>query len=302
MRTKETIFMAFETAEPSILFDLPTHCLFSVKKGILFLEKANQELLASGKKEEITCFLYESVEQSLPTCEGQIQLPITNEPMSEYLRMAFQTVAQESEEGNAFFLAFERSLSRKRNEMLPPKKKQKPYFSEGDRPLEREPPFSHKIRGGQLFFFFLTAIALLGIGAWIGKNMDVFLPATDDPHERVALEHQLQSQGKRDTFSRYFLTNYYSGITAKEQVQEKVRRFVSEELLDQISGQEAQLKSAFPWETKVQKEYWLVSYIVVLQTGKETVTTKKVTFQLKEKQEKLFVTTIPKEEPFEINQ
>lgn len=302
MKTKETIFMAFETVETSILFDLPTHCLFPVKKGILFLEKANQELLASGKNEEITCFLYESAEQSLPTCEGQIQLPMTNEPMSEYLRRTFQSVAQESEEANAFFLAFERSLLKKRNEMPPPKKKQKPSFSEGGRPPEREPPFSHKIRGGRLFFFLLMAIVLLGIGVWVGKNADVFLPATDETQERVVLEHQLQSQGKRDTFSRYFLTNYYTGTTEKEQVQEKVRRFVSEELLDQISGQEAQLKSAFPWETKGQKESWLVSYIVVLQTGKETVTTKKVTFQLKEKQEKLFVTTIPKEEPFEINQ
>lgn len=294
--------MAFETAETSILFDLPTHCLFPVKKGILFLEKANQELLASGKKEEITCFLYESAEQSLPTCEGQIQLPITNESMSEYLWRSFQSVARESEEGNAFFMAFERSLPRKRNETSPPKKKQKTSFSEGGLPPEREPPFSHKIRGGWLFFFLLTGMALLGIGVWIGKNTDVFLPATDENQELVVLEHQLQSQGKCDTFSRYFLTNYYAGTMEKEQVQEKVRRFVSEELFDQISGQEAQLKSAFPWETKVQKESWLVSYIVVLQTEKETVTTKKVTFQLKEKQEKFFVTTIPKEEPFEINQ
>ena len=145
-------------------------------------------------------------------------------------------------------------------------------------------------------------MVLLGTGVWVGKNTDVFLPAKDENQELVVLEHQLQSQGKCDTLSRYFLTNYYAGTMEKEQVQEKVRRFVSEELLDQIFGQEAQLKSAFPWETKAQKESWLVSYIVVLQTGKETVTTKKVTFQLKEKQEKLFVTTIPKEEPFEINQ
>ncbi|WP_368264619.1 hypothetical protein [Enterococcus innesii] len=148
-----------------------------------------------------------------------------------------------------------------------------------------------------IFLFFLVGCSLLGVYSYHMSREINRLTVKNSQQT-----YQIEKQSKMDTFSRYFLTNYYTGTTEKEQVQEKVRRFVSEELLDQISGQETHLKSAFPWETKVQKESWRMSYIVVLQAEKETVTTKKVTFQLKEKQDKFFVTTIPKEEPFEINQ
>ncbi|OTO02233.1 hypothetical protein [Enterococcus sp. 5B3_DIV0040] len=307
MKEKITIFMAFETEEDSLCLDVPVHCLVSVNQGVMFLEKANRELLAAGKAEELTYFLYEDEKQELPTWEASIQLPITEGTISDALRASFSDLTNESsdvqEEAQAFFRVFTRNLPDKNKEKATSKKKPKGAFSERASPPEKEfPHVKRKRRGLWLLLLSLTGLCLFVGGVWIG--ITVFSPpvSTDEQHAFVSLEHQVQSQGKLETFSRYFLTNYYTGTTEKEQVQEKVRRFVSEELLDQISGQEAQLKSAFPWERKAQKGSWKVSYIVVLQTDKDPLTTKKVTFQLKEEQEKLFVTTIPKEEPFEMNQ
>ncbi|OTO03228.1 hypothetical protein [Enterococcus sp. 5B3_DIV0040] len=154
----------------------------------------------------------------------------------------------------------------------------------------------------RLLFVLILLFSLIG-----GSLVSVHCYRTSQEIAQLTVEnneqaHQIENQTKIDTFSRYFLTNYYTGTKEKEQVQEKVRRFVSDTLLSKVEGQDVQLKSTFPWEVKVQNDSWKVSYIVVLQTDKETVITKKVTFQLKEEQEKIWVTSIPEEEPFEINQ
>lgn len=56
------------------------------------------------------------------------------------------------------------------------------------------------------------------------------------------LEKQVQQQAKIDTFSRFFLSNYYTGTKEDDKVQEKIKRFVDKETLKEFRGTEEKSK------------------------------------------------------------
>ncbi|MDT2486299.1 MULTISPECIES: hypothetical protein [Enterococcus] len=115
------------------------------------------------------------------------------------------------------------------------------------------------------------------------------------------LEKQVQQQPQIDTFSRYFLTNYYTGTTEGEKVQEKINRFVDKGVLKDFQGTDKQVKSILPWEAKRKGSTWYLAYILTFQDSQEQTTTQQVSFSIKEQDQQYKVTTVPKEEHFEIN-
>ncbi len=148
-----------------------------------------------------------------------------------------------------------------------------------------------------MFLFFL----LLG-GFYLGKSVQSEPKIPSEVSEQLNnLEKQVKQQPQIDTFSRYFLTNYYTGITEGEKVKERINRFVDKSVLKDVSGTDKQVKSILPWEATRKGSTWHLTYIVTLQDPQEQTTTQQVSFSIKEQEQQYKVITVPKEEPFEIN-
>lgn len=150
-----------------------------------------------------------------------------------------------------------------------------------------------KIMG--LFFLLLGTF-------YLGKSVQSKPKIPSEVSEQLNnLEKQVQQQPQIDTFSRYFLTNYYTGTTEGEKVQERINRFVDKGVLKDVPGTDKQVKSILPWEAKRKGSTWHLAYIVTLQDPQEQTTTQQVSFSIKEQDQHYKVMTVPKEEPFEIN-
>ena len=115
------------------------------------------------------------------------------------------------------------------------------------------------------------------------------------------LEKQVQQQPKIDTFSRYFLTQYYGGTANNKEVQAKVKRYVDKDIVSALKGTESHLKSVLPWNIQKKEDVWEVAYVLTLQEERE-FTMVHVQFSIKEQDKQYKVMTVPKEEPFEINE
>ena len=64
---------------------LPVHQRFSLVQGLLLLEQANQEVLATKQGGTIAYFLYTGKEQELPILEAELLLPVKQKDMLDVL-------------------------------------------------------------------------------------------------------------------------------------------------------------------------------------------------------------------------
>lgn len=95
--------------------------------------------------------------------------------------------------------------------------------------------------------------------------------------ERIAFAEELATkQPQIDTFSRYFITNYYSGEMAEERYRKKLQSFLTEKVAKQISPQKEKVKSILSWEMKKEGKHWQIAYVITLETEKKTQETKSV--------------------------
>ena len=202
-----------------------------------------------------------------------------------------------SEETNfeALFASFNQEKPPKRKKASPEKEKRSfvihPPYTEGRMMVK----FTTFLKIMCLFFLLLGTF-------YLGKSVQSEPKISSEVTEQLNnLEKQVQQQTKIDTFSRFFLSNYYTGTKEDDKVQEKIKRFVDKETLKEFRGTEEKIKSILPWEVKRDGSTWLVSYVINLQDSQEKTTTQKVTFSIKEQEKQYRVMTVPKEEPFEIN-
>ncbi|MEW4403881.1 hypothetical protein AB1I62_09215 [Enterococcus sp. AN402] len=189
------------------------------------------------------------------------------------------------------------------NQEKPPKRK-KASSEKEKRRFVVQPPYTERRMTVKLAMFLkIMCLFFLLLGTfYLGKSVQSEPKIPSEVSEQLNnLEKQVQQQPQIDTFSRYFLTNYYTGITEGEKVQERINRFVDKGLLKDVSGTDKQVKSILPWEAKRKGSTWHLAYIVTLQDPQEQTTTQQVSFSIKEQDQQYKVMTIPKEEPFEIN-
>lgn len=64
---------------------LPVHQRFSLVQGLLLLEQANQEVLATKQGGAVAYFLYTGKEQELPILEAELLLPVKQKDMLDVL-------------------------------------------------------------------------------------------------------------------------------------------------------------------------------------------------------------------------
>ena len=118
--------------------------------------------------------------------------------------------------------------------------------------------------------------------------------------ELNTLTEQVNDQNKVETFTRFFLTNYYSGKTDAKTRQAVLKKFVKKETLSDFLSEKSRARSMFPWEVKKKDKQWTIAFIVVLINEKDEQSIKKITFTAEETKEQLVVMERPTEEDFEL--
>lgn len=294
------------------LLGLPEGKRLPMVQGLPLLEEANREMIATNQQVPVDYLIYIDRNQELATLEATLTLPVEGQTVSEAIQAPVRDNEEvDSEDARVFLALFEKSLPKnKRTQGIRKKKaetnpKQKKTSEEKNiQVLHTEEKRTVKLA---TFLKVMMAVFLLFIGGYIGKSIQSQPSNNSEIQEQLSdqlnnLEQQVQQKAKIDTFSRFFLTNYYTGTEEDEEVQEKIKRFVDEEALDEFRGNDEQVKSILPWEVRCNDSTWHVSYVITLQNAQEKTTTQLVTFSLQAQEKQYKVLTVPKEENFDINQ
>lgn len=302
------MWIEFSTEEQKgAVVDLPMKQRLPLVQGIPLLEETNQELLAIHQQAVIDYFIYNEKDQELATLKATLTLPVEGQTMVEAIQApVWASEEVDSEDAKAFLALFEKSLPKdKRTQGIKRRKigRNKEEKTAGQELTIQVPytegrmtvKFAPFLKIMCLFFFLLGAF-------YLGKTVPFPAKISDKGNAQwKALEKQVQQQPQIDTFSRYFLTNYYTGTTEKEKVQERINRFVDKGVVNDVQGTDKQVKSMLLWEAKRKGATWHLSYILTFQDRHEQTTTQQVSFSIKEQDQQYKVLTVPKEAPFEIN-
>lgn len=288
--------------------DLPMNQRLPLVQGIPLLEETSRELLAINQQAVIDYFIYNEKNQDLATLEATLTLPVEGQKIVEAIQAPVRDNEEvDSEDARAFLALFEKSLPK--GKQTQKTKKRKPRMNTKKNSVDQElviqVPYT-KGRTNVKFATFLKVVSLffiLLVGFYLGKSVQSEPKGSNEVSEQWNnLEKQVQHQAKIDTFSRFFLTNYYTGTNDPDKTQEQIKRFVEKDVLRKFQGTEEQIKSIFPWDVKYQGSTLKVSYVITLQNPQETVKTQQVTFSIKEQGDQFKVSSVPQEEAFEINQ
>lgn len=299
------MWIEFSTEEQKrSVVDLPMKQRLPLVQGIPLLEETSRELLAINQQAVIDYFIYNEKNQDLATLEATLTLPVEGQTMVEAIQAPVRDNEEvDSEDAKAFLALFEKSLPKNKRTQVPKKKKKEPQ--KVNQELTIQAPYGKgkiPIKVTLIVKIFLVLFLPL-VGFYLGKSVQSEPKIPSEVSEQLNnLGKQVQQQTKIDTFSRFFLSNYYTGTKEDDKVQEKIKRFVDKETLKEFRGTEEKIKSILPWEVKRDGSTWQVSYVINLQNNKEKTTIQQVTFSIKEQEKQYRVMTVPKEESFEINQ
>ncbi|EHK9432941.1 TPA: hypothetical protein UYA64_001770 [Enterococcus faecium] len=303
------MWIEFSTEEQNrSVVDLPMKQRLPLVQGIPLLEETSRELLAINQQAVIDYFIYNEKNQDLATLEATLILPVEGQTIVEAIQAPVRDNEEvDSEDAKAFLALFEKSLPKDKRTQGTKKRKTETNTEKNAASKEKiiQVPYTEGRMTVKLATFLkvMFLFFLLLAGFYLGKSVQSEPKIPSEVSEQLNnLEKQVQQQTKIDTFSRFFLSNYYTGTKEDDKVQEKIKRFVDKEALKEFQGTEEQIKSILPWEVKRDGSTWLVSYVINLQDSQEKTTTQKVTFSIKEQEKQYRVMTVPKEESFEINQ
>ncbi|NBA54952.1 hypothetical protein [Enterococcus hirae] len=291
---------------PKILLGLPNGKRLSMVQGIPLLEEANREVLATNQQVIVDYLIYTDKNQDLATLEATLTLPVEGQTIVEAIQAPVcDNEEVDSEDAKAFLALFEKSLPKdKRTQRI---KRRKAGMNKEEKTARQEltiqvPYTRMNVKPATLLKVMFLFVLLL-TGFYFGKSVQSEPKLPSKVSEQLNnLENQVQQQTKIDTFSRFFLSNYYTGTKEEDKVQEKIKRFVDKEILKEFQGTEEQIKSILPWEVKCVGSIWHVSYVVNLQNSEEETITQKVSFSIDKQEKQYKVLTVPKKESFEINQ
>nr|CAA65666.1 orf7 [Enterococcus faecalis] [Enterococcus faecalis OG1X] len=271
---------------------LPVHQRFSLVQGLLLLEQANQEVLATKQGGTIAYFLYTGKEQELPILEAELLLPVKQKDMLDVLLepVTNDPTLDPIEVKNFLQLV---------NQSLPKKQRAKSNKKSTEKKATIDTkPVKKKV------FLSVSLITLIGLillmsGFLLGKT-------NSTPYQEKELEvkkelntltEQVNEQNKVETFTRFFLTQEKQDAKTRQAV---LKKFVKKETLSDFLSEKSRARSMFPWEVKKKDKQWTIAFIVVLINEKDEQSTKKITFTAEETKEQLVVMERPTEEDFEL--
>lgn len=255
---------------------LPTGKKIPVTEASKLLTELNQALLEFDKKETLMYQLYSDKNEYILGME--ITLPEPHFTFYNSVAEKFDGILDEDAEALLHGL---------KNELSSPNKTEK-------KSKKKKKPFSFPTKWA--FFSVVPLILLVFLNGKINTQQEQL--------EELKAEHIEQPQSnedsKIDTFSRYFLSSYYTTETNADTYRKGLTTYVEEKALTSFEPTNKQLKSTLLWTIESLDKEIVVTYIIALKENEQS-STKKVRFTLTpNKQGEYKVKEAPSLEPFEL--
>lgn len=282
--------------------ELPIEKMIPLVQAIPLLNSASAELTALGKEGAVSFLLYREQGDTQSILDADIHLPIVNGTTIEAIQQPIMESDDYSSAEKEQFLSLFGKTKKSRGLPKVKQSKVKPPVNDTKEKQEKK-IFPVK----WLYLATVPLVLLLTIGGFlIGQSTtgekSVAVESMDQLEKKVnALEDQLAVTGQLDTFSRFFITNYFSGKKDELQFHDQVKPFVDKELLQEIKPTQEKVKSILPWTMERKGEGWQVAYVVTLETIDNKTDKELMTFLIKEENGQYIVSSVPQRERFSIN-
>ena len=255
---------------------LPTGKKIPVTEASKLLTDLNQALLDVNKEETLSYQLYSDKNDYILGME--VVLP---EPhFTLYGSIAEKFKGELNEDAEAL-------LHGLKDELTSPNKTEKKI-------KKKKKPFSFPTKWA--FFSVLPLLLLVFLNGKINTQQEQL---EELKAERIE-QPQSTEDSKIDTFSRYFLSSYYTTETNGDTYRKGLTTYVEEKVLTSFEPTNKQLKSTLLWTIESLDEEIIVTYIISLKENEQS-STKKVRFTLTpNKQGEYKVKEAPSLEPFEL--
>ena len=155
-------------------------------------------------------------------------------------------------------------------------------------------------------YFSVALLVFLAVGIFAGATFSSQKTTSQNDsklEERLTrLQEQTNEQPQVDVVARFFLSSLYSGEENDKATQKQVRKYVTDEVIEEIKGSKEQVRTLFLWEAKKEGKQWFLTYVVTLKSAKEETSIRQIKVIMEKKTTSYRVIELPKEKEFFINE
>ncbi|GMC15760.1 hypothetical protein L5D_24650 [Enterococcus faecalis] len=295
------MFILFTTKQSHVLLnELGFNRKIDLVQGIEQLTKINADLKKSTDRILITYEIYYNVTDEKAFVRETMTLPVVEETVLQNMVQTVETNEEVKQEDlEAFLHLFKRNVSNK------PKRVGRSTGSLKKKAEKQQKSTIFTIIS-RYSYFSVALLIFLAVGVFTGAAFGSQSKPTsqnDKLEERLThLQEQVHEQPQVDVVARFFLSSLYSGEENTMSTQKKVRKYVTDEVVEEIKGSKEQIRTLFLWASKKEGNQWVLTYVVTVKVAKEETETRQITVSMEKKQNSYRVIKLPEEKEFTINE
>lgn len=295
------MFILFTTSQSHpLLNEVVLNKKISLTHGIEELSKVNDSFTETMDNLPLTYELYHNLMDEQAFVRETMTLPVIEETILQNMVRAVELNEEIRQEDLAAFLRlFRRNVSNQpkkagRATGLSKKKEEKQLKSTVFTTIFRYSYFS------------VALLVFLAVGIFAGATFSSQKTTSQNDsklEERLTrLQEQTNEQPQVDVVARFFLSSLYSGEENDKATQKQVRKYVTDEVIEEIKGSKEQVRTLFLWEAKKEGKQWFLTYVVTLKSAKEETSIRQIKVTMEKKTTSYRVIELPKEKEFFINE
>ena len=295
------LFILFTTSQSHpLLNEVVLNKKISLTHGIEELSKVNDSFTETMDNLPLTYELYHNLMDEQAFVRETMTLPVIEETILQNMVRAVELNEEIRQEDLAAFLRlFRRNVSNQpkkagRATGLSKKKEEKQLKSTVFTTIFRYSYFS------------VALLVFLAVGIFAGATFSSQKTTSQNDsklEERLTrLQEQTNEQPQVDVVARFFLSSLYSGEENDKATQKQVRKYVTDEVIEEIKGSKEQVRTLFLWEAKKEGKQWFLTYVVTLKSAKEETSIRQIKVIMEKKTTSYRVIELPNEKEFFINE
>ncbi|PWI83038.1 type III secretion system protein PrgD [Enterococcus faecalis] len=295
------LFILFTTSQSHpLLNEVVLNKKISLTHGVEELSKVNDSFTETMDNLPLTYELYHNLMDEQAFVRETMTLPVIEETILQNMVRAVELNEEIRQEDLAAFLRlFRRNVSNQSKKAgratgLSKKKEEKQLQSTVFTTIFRYSYFS------------VALLVFLAVGIFAGATFSSQKTTSQNDsklEERLTrLQEQTNEQPQVDVVARFFLSSLYSGEENDKATQKQVRKYVTDEVIEEIKGSKEQVRTLFLWEAKKEGKQWFLTYVVTLKSAKEETSIRQIKVTMEKKTTSYRVIELPKEKEFFINE
>lgn len=296
------LFILFTTRQSHpLLNEVVLNKKISLVHGIEELSKINDSFTETMDALQLTYELYHNLMDEQAFVRETLTLPVVKETILQNMVRTVELNEEiRQEDLDAFLRLFRRNVSNK-----PKKIGRATGFSK--KKAETQPKATVFTTISHYGYFSVALLVFLAVGVFAGAtfgSQDKAMNQNDSKLEKqlTQLQEQVNEQPQVDVIARFFLSSLYSGEENDLSAKKQVRKYVTDEVIEEVKGTKEQVRTLFLWNSKKEGKQWILTYVVTLKSAKEETSIRQINVTMEKKTTSYRVIELPKEKEFFINE